>query len=335
MRATRILISSAFLLPLAVTVWGAPRFVWEPGAKMPIGKGGQVTGFVHGKLLSAGGTYWVDGEKKVWTDHLDVYDPREDSWSAGPAMPFAVSYGGGLAINDRLYVVSGSDGQKDYDYTMVCRKVGRQYHWVWGPSVPEPRIYPASVAIGSKLYVIGGAADSGFKGKVHNDILILDTEHPELGWKTSRPMPGSGRTLCAAAAVGDFIYVFGGYRQMPAGMANSDDALVYDTVNDRWRRLPDAPYAARGWEAIGCGGQVYILGGFVTWPAASMRPEGFTDRILRFDQATGVYADAGELPIPVVGMNIRRMPDGRFIINGGEDIQKHRTDLVGIGKIVG
>lgn len=335
MRTTAACLAPALILFISVAACAGPRFVWEPGAKMPVGKGGQTVGLLGGKLLSAGGTHWVDGEKKVWTDHLDIYDPAADAWSQGPAMPFGVSYGGGLSINDRLYVVSGTDGEKDYTYTLVCIRRGKQYHWVWGPAVPEPRIYPASVAIGTKLYVVGGAADNAFRGKVHGDILILDTANPEAGWRASRPMPGTGRTLCAVAAVGDLIYVFGGYRQTKSGMENSDDALVYDTVTDRWQRLPDLPYAARGWEAVADRGQLYILGGYVTWPAAAMRPESFTDKILRFDPATGTYHDAGELPIPVVSMNIRRLRDGRFIVTGGEDIQKHRTDLVGIGKIIG
>lgn len=311
----------------------APRFSWEPAAKMPVGKGGQVCGFIDGKLLVAGGTYWVDGKEKFWTDDLYIYDPAADEWSTGPDEPFSVSYGTGLSINNRLYVVSGTDGKRDYPYTMVCLKRGKQYHWVWGPELPEPRIYASSVAIGSKLYVIGGAADHAIQGKVHDDILVLDTNDPDAGWTRSRAMPGTGRTLAAAAVLGDCIYVFGGYRQGRDGMANSDDALVYDTTRDRWTRLADAPYAARGWEAVGVDGQVYILGGYVTWPAAMQRPEGFTDRILRLDPRTEQYESAGELPIPDTGMNIRRMADGRFIINGGEDLQRHRTDIVAIGTL--
>ncbi len=327
-------VMAAICLCLTSAVLAGPRFVWEPGAKMPIGKGGQVTGLVNGKLLAAGGTYWINGEKKFWTGDLYVYDPATDKWSEAPAVPFPLSYGSGRAINNKLYVVSGTDGEKDYTYTLICVWRGGQYHWIWGPPVPEPRIYSVAVAIGSKLYVINGSPDSAFKGKVHDDILILDTKHPEKGWTRSRPMPGTGRTLVGAAAIDDKIYIFGGYRQIGDELANSDDAFVYDTKADRWSRLPDCPYAARCWDAMAIDGQIYIMGGYVTWPAAMMREESFTDHIMRFDPETGTYWDAGEIPIPNTQVNPRVLPDGRIMISGGEDKMKHRTDLVGFGKLV-
>jgi len=308
-----------------------PTFTWERVADMPIGKGGQISGIVDGKVILAGGTHWTDDTHKVWSAETYIYDPSADVWTEGPPVPFPVSYGAGQAIGRKLYVVSGSDGTRDYSLTMVLTKIGKKLHWVWGPAVPEPRIYPASVVIGSKLYVIGGAPDHDLKGKLYDDILILDTARPEEGWRRSRGMPGTGRTLSAAAAIGDRIYVFGGYRQVRDGLENSDDAFVYDTKADRWTRLPDVPYAARAWDGLALDGKAYILGGYVTWPRDLGRPDGFTDNILRFDPVTNTYSDAGDLPLPNVSMNPRVLRDGRVFVAGGEDKMKHRTEVTAIG----
>lgn len=333
MHKTAMLIWCWPLCALTATAAAGPALTFQPAANMPTGRGGQVCGVLDGKVVVAGGTYWIDGETKVWTGDLHIYDPKTNTWSKGPDMPFPLSYGTGDAIAGRLYIVSGSDGQRDYKETIICRRVGGQYQWLWGPALPAPRIYTASVVIGTKLYVIGGAPDHELNGKFYNDMLILDTARPGQGWRSSHRMPGAGRVLLGAAAIGDRIYVFGGYQRTRDGMKNSDDAFVYDTAKDRWDRLPDAPYAARCWDGLALDGQVYLLGGYVTWPLVTGRPEGFTDKVLRFDPETKRYAQAGELLLPVVGINPRVLPDGSVFVAGGEDRKKHRTDVAAIGRL--
>ncbi len=326
----------AWVLALSLVVTGmswAQTLKWEPRAKMPIGKGGQVCGIVAGKLLVAGGTYWIKAETKVWTGDVGIYDPATDTWSQGPDLPFPLSYGAGDAVGGRLYIVSGSDGKRDFRETVIGAQVNGKLQWLWGPPLPAPRLYPACAVIGTKLYLIGGAPDRDLQGKLYGDVMVLDTAHLRDGWKSLRRMPGEGRVMMAAAAVGDLIYVFGGYQQGPDGNRNSHDAFVYDTVANRWQRLAKAPFAARCWDAVALGGQVYLLGGYVTWPLATGRPEGFTDKVLRFDPAAGTYTPAGELLLPVTEINPRLLPDGRVLVNGGEDIQRHRTDVVAVGSL--
>lgn len=322
--ATRLLILGAVLASAPST---AARLAWSMAAPMPTGKAGHVAGVVGGKVLSAGGTYWSDERTKVWTGDLRIYDPATDAWSEGPAMPFPLSYGAGATVGDRLYIVSGSDGKRDYPETIICARVRGAYHWLWGPPLPEPRIYAAAAVVGTKLYVIGGAPDHEFKGRFYNDALVLDTARPGEGWRSCRAMPGPGRALLAATAVGDTIYVFGGYVRDGARMRNSPDAFKYDAANDRWRRLPSLPFATRGSDAVAVNDRVYIMGGYVTWPAATLREEGFTGRVLRLDEGRGEYSVEGDLPVPLIGCNPRRLPDGRVFIHGGEDGMRRRTDL--------
>lgn len=321
---TRLLILGT---ALACAPAAAARLAWSMAAPMPTGKGGHVAGVVGGKVLTAGGTYWSDERTKVWTGDLHVYDPASDTWSEGPAMPFPLSYGAGATVGDRLYIVSGSDGRRDYPETIICARVRGAYHWLWGPPLPAPRIYAGAAVVGTKLYVIGGAPDNEMKGRFHNDALVLDTARPRDGWRTCRAMPGPGRALMAAAAVGDTIHVFGGYVKDGARARNSADAFKYDAANDRWRRLPSLPFATRGSDAVAVNDRVYLLGGYVTWPASTLREDGFSDKVLRLDEKRGEYLVAGELPLPLIGCNPRLLSDGRVFIHGGEDRMKHRTDL--------
>jgi len=131
MRITLTLFTAILLLAVAISE-AQPTFVWTRGAAMPTGKGGQVCGLVGGKMIVAGGTWWSDENTKHWTGDTYLYDPATDAWSDGPALPFPVSYGTGQSIDGKLYVVSGSDGERDYSHTMICVKKGDSYHWIWG-----------------------------------------------------------------------------------------------------------------------------------------------------------------------------------------------------------
>jgi N-acetylneuraminic acid mutarotase len=311
---------------------GGPSFSWHPAADMPVGKGGHACGVLRGKVLSVGGTHWTEGQK-LWSGDLDLYDPATNTWSQGPGLPFAVAYGAFAVVNGRLLICGGSDGTRDYRDTLVCVPYGKSYEWLRGPALPAPRVYASAAAIGPRLYVVAGAPDNRLDGKLYNDVLAVNTAHPEEGWQALRAMPGPGRTLPAVAALEGNLYVFGGYAERDGAMVNLDDAIVYETAHDRWRRLPDLPYPMRGCQALAIQGKVYLFGGYVKWPAVMMRPESFTEKILCFDPITEAYTEVGELPLAAIGMNPLLLPDGRVFICGGEDRKQHRTEVSSLGTL--
>lgn len=310
----------------------APALTWAPAAKMLVGKAGQVCGSVGGKVLVAGGFYWAEGVQH-WTGDLDIYDPATEIWRRGLQMPFPLSCGTGQVVGDRLYIVSGTDGDRDYDTTIICLRVAGRYDYVRGPQLPGPRLYAASAVVGSKLIVIGGAPDSKLQGKLYSDALILDTSNPQAGWKASRKMPGSGLAPAAAVAVEGLVYVFGGTApQAGGGLRDVSSVLIYDPERDLWRRGPKLPYALRAAAAVTVGKQALLLGGWVTWPRIMDREPGATDRVLCFDPAAGTFTDAGKLPVAVSGGMATLLPDGRFLAFGGQDQEKHCTDAAALGR---
>jgi len=343
---------TVLILGLSLSCAVAQTISWQQTAPMPIGKGGQVCGVINGKVFVAGGTYWIDGEKKVWSGDLYVYHPDADTWCEGPAMPVPLSYGTGDAVDGKLYVVSGSDGARDYADVWICEPAPccakckrahapgqertcphRAPRWVKGPSLPAPRIYSASAVVGSKLYVFGGAARNDLTGELYDSALVLDTDNLDQGWQKVQSMPGPGRTLMAAATVGTRIYLLGGYVHKGKDFCNSRDVLVYDTGSGSWGRLPRLPYATRCSDAAAVGGQLYVLGGYVEWRALADIDESFTDKILRLDPVFGTFTEVGKLPIPNCGVSPRLLPDGRLFINGGEDEKKHRSNMTAIGTV--
>ena len=88
----------------------------------------------------------------------DVCDPATGQWSTLPAMSVARYWATAVALNGRLYVVGGCDGNatvttvEEYDPTL------RRWRTLAG--LPTARWQPGAGAIGGKLYAVGGGGDS-------------------------------------------------------------------------------------------------------------------------------------------------------------------------------
>jgi non-specific serine/threonine protein kinase len=77
-------------------------------------------------------------------------------------------------------------------------------------------------------------------------------------WQTLQPATLE-RTEVAAARVGRFIYVMGGFDPSRATSAATER---YDIERDRWRRVADMPKPLNHAAAVAYRGRVYVLGGY-------------------------------------------------------------------------
>ena len=78
-------------------------------------------------------------------------------------------------------------------------------------------------------------------------------------WKSLRPA-GLERTEVAAARIGRFVYVVGGFEQRSGRSTAAVER--YDIRRDRWRRLRSMPVALNHPAAAAYRGSVYVLGGY-------------------------------------------------------------------------
>ena len=77
-------------------------------------------------------------------------------------------------------------------------------------------------------------------------------------WESLRPATLE-RTEVAAARVGRYIYVMGGFEPSNATTAATER---YDIKRNRWRRMADMPVALNHAAAVAHRGRVYVLGGY-------------------------------------------------------------------------
>ncbi|MDH3453495.1 MAG: hypothetical protein OEN20_13880, partial [Gammaproteobacteria bacterium] len=85
-------------------------------------------------------------------------------------------------------------------------------------------------------------------------MALLITETSSAAWFTAAAMP-SARTEVAVAAVGERIYVVGGFG---GGRALE----IYDTSTDRWSRGASIPQSVHHAAAVPLGAKLYVIGGY-------------------------------------------------------------------------
>jgi hypothetical protein len=102
-------------------------------------------------------------------------------------------------------------------------------------------------------------------------------------WTTLQPSPLT-RSELAAARVGRFIYVVGGF--LPPDGANSNQVARYDTKSGNWSLAAPMPIAVNHPAVAASGGRLFVYGGFTDSGALS----GETDALQRYDPATDSWA---------------------------------------------
>lgn len=116
------------------------------------------------------------------------------------------------------------------------------------------------------------------------------------------------RMEATGLAVGDRIYVFGGYSDWPRATTRAD---VYEPATDSWTRLADMPEAVTHVQPVSDGERIYFAGGFLgAFPSPS------TGRLWVYDIADDRWSRGPDLPEPL-GAGAAVLVDGRLYFFGG------------------
>lgn len=88
---------------------------------------------------------------------------------------------------------------------------------------------------------------------------VATSRRAPVEWEQLTPM-ANARTEAAYAAVGDDVYVIGGF---VVALTNSTSVEVYNTTRNSWREGPPMPLAVNHGMAAGAAGEVYHAGGYL------------------------------------------------------------------------
>ena len=218
-------------------------------------------------------------------DTVSTYDLRFNQWYTVAPLPEPAANAAAATYDGKIYVAGGTTAfQLEGEPEIV------DGFWVYEPqsdrwqsagTLPTPLAGAALVAHESGLYLLGG-----WDGQtVSDEVWRLDTnEENGATWIPVTNMDAP-RAFFGAAAVGDELYVAGGYD----GENELDLAAVYNLKDDTWRELPPLSTPRGGLSLVYDGLALFALGG--GWTQS-------VDTLERYDPATNVWSN---FPAPLQG----------------------------------
>lgn len=245
-------------------LYDIPTNAWTRRTNSPTGLN-HPNAVVHaGKVYLLGGLTGASGWRA--SPNSWVYDPATDTWGDLVAMPSAEARGSAASAvhNGTVYLAGGipSSGGRTMDLVTAYDIAGNK--WVTLPEnvrkMPGARDHAAYATVGTKFYVLGGRADG--VTAVKDTVFVLDMADLSKGWRTAEAKMPTARGGLVAAAVGDKIYTFGGEgNPAPNTRGVFPETEVFDTVGEKWEKLPAMALPRHGTSAAAVDGKIYIPGG--------------------------------------------------------------------------
>nr|XP_056701423.1 kelch-like protein 21 [Euleptes europaea] len=134
------------------------------------------------------------------------------------------------------------------------------------------------------LYVLAGKHD-----KEQQELFQF---HPKSGaWQACAPLQRKNLTQYALAAVGNFLFVTGGFFREEFVWYNVDWVLIYNSWDNSWLEGPAMKKARNSHCAVGVGLHLYVMGGSTE--------EGITPDVERLAPADSAWVSTSQLVHPV------------------------------------
>ena len=124
--------------------------------------------------------------------------------------------------------------------------------WSAAPPMPVGRSAHAVAATTEAIYVLGGTDDTGTPVL---DIVRFDGHT----WTRDGRLPGEGLNAPAAAAIGNSIYLIGGFGTTTN--RPTDKVVRYDVAQRTWREVAPLPAPRGGHAAVVMSGRIHVIGG--------------------------------------------------------------------------
>jgi len=221
-----------------------------------------------------------------------------------------LTFGISLLIAFPSVAQNGTETPADTDSLFLSGDVLQSPSFRWVPLGDNywERSRPGGAVVGDSFYLVGGEIDQMIHGKKRAKTVEIFSASTRT-WTSSltEMQVGVSNIMGSVVAIGDRIYVFGGYN----GLGERIDTIqVYDISADNWGVHPTVmPEALYGCLAIGlAGGNVFVCGGSTA--------TGATDNAYIFDSVSGVITPVSPMTSPrylITGDNV----GGTIYVAGG------------------
>ncbi|MEM1205067.1 MAG: PQQ-binding-like beta-propeller repeat protein [Acidobacteriota bacterium] len=217
-----------------------------------------------------------------------------------PAYPEAIASFGAAVQGDALYVYGGHIGRTHQhsveNLSHHFRRLDLRNPGAGWEDLGEVkgRQGLAMVPLGDRVCRFGGLDARNPKGAEEEDLVSTDEAtcfDPATGtWSDLPPLP-TPRSSHDAVAVGETVYVAGGWQLRGAGQDPvwHDDMVFLDVSAESpaWTSVPQ-PFQRRALTTAAAGGKVYVIGG--------LGQDGTSRRVEVFDTESREWSDGPEMP---------------------------------------
>jgi len=301
---------------------------WDRLPPLPDKQGfaGMYAGISHGALLAAGGANFPDkkpweGGKKVWYEAVYVLESPAGAWRKAGTLPRPLGYGVSVTDDQGVICAGGSDVERHYADVFRLAWIENKVRVTPLPPLPQPVANACGALVKDTLYVVGGL-EKPDATEALTTVYALDLKAEKPAWREAPPMPGPGRMLAVAAAVGDELWVAGGTALVrqdngKVGRKYLRDGYVY-RADIGWKRAKDLPQGAVAAPSPAPveAGAMYVVGGDdgTQVDVAPDQHKGFRRSLLRYDGKSST--EVGRLPAGHVTAPCVRWRDAWVIVSG-------------------
>ncbi|MGB3547435.1 MAG: malectin domain-containing carbohydrate-binding protein, partial [Saprospiraceae bacterium] len=271
--------------------------------------------FNHFQAVEYDGLIWVIAAfqnnsfpNEMPAEFIWSYDPANDEWIQGPAIPAARRRGSaGLALhNDKFYVVGGNTIGHNGGYVNWFDVYDpADGSWTVLTDAPRQRDHFHVDIIDNKLYVAGGRLSGGPGGTFAPLIAEVDVyDFATASWSSlpaaqNLPTP---RASASAAAFNNKLFVIGGEIGKDLSGNNINDAQSvtesYDPTTQTWSTEDDLIQKRHGTQAIVSGGGIHVAAGSPQQGGGSIKKMEFygTDNPQGATSIAGVLSTPAQVP---------------------------------------
>ncbi len=200
---------------------------WRKVSQLKHPQSETVAAFIDGRVYLASGRAPEGTANANWNDQRDIramqiFDPRTNEVTVGPAAPTARNSAAGAVIDGQLYVVGGrvvNDGNR------ATTEVYQPATGTWRTVAPMPNAQGgiAAAAVAGKLYVFGGEFFGAGGSGVHDESWAYDPKTDKWSTIPAMSVPRHG---LGAVATGQDIFVIAGATRA-GGAGTSDRVSVF------------------------------------------------------------------------------------------------------------
>ena len=228
------------------------------------------------------------------------------SWAPGPATPTARAENAAVALDGRIYVAGGLDGDGNSLDTFEVYDPETET-WTALPPLPEKRDHVGLAVHDGRIILTGGSIF--FTGAIRANTWAYDPAAAR--WSALAAMPAP-RSQHGAAALGDRIYVVGGVVRGPDSRA----LWAYEPASGEWiTDLAPMPTEREHLSVVAAGSRIVALGG---------RKGGNLAVVEAYDPATDTWETWPAMPTARGGM-AADVIDGVIHVTGGENLEALST----------